>query len=268
MMLAWAEASFEMMRPPIRTASPVPTWPRVLMLANCGRGGRVEIVGFDQRIAGRRVRALDDGGVGARIERGQDGGFEVVVRLEAGRGDRALLGLAPVVVGENERAGARRAVRGSGSARTSSTPAAASDGPIARRMTCFGVGPLDDEAADQDIVSRADHFAGRNIELARGDDDRSRVVRLGRERNSERLLVGVAIRVAGGSAELRIVDLVERQTRGLEAGEVDLRRDPDAGDERIGISGAGIDPDRDGRNIGAGRGRDAEIIADHVTAAR
>ena len=106
MMLAWAEASFEMMRPPIRTASRIPTSPRVLMLANCEAGVGVEVVGFDEGVAGGGVAPLENGGVCARIERGQDGGLAIVVRLETGRGDGAFLGVAPVVVGEKQSAAA------------------------------------------------------------------------------------------------------------------------------------------------------------------
>ena len=56
--LAWPEASAEMMRPPIRTLSSVPTCPRVLMLANWVAAAGIEIVGLDQRGAGAAVLPL------------------------------------------------------------------------------------------------------------------------------------------------------------------------------------------------------------------
>ena len=198
------------------------------------------------------------------MQRNDDRGFEVVVRREGGRDDLAFLGVAPVVVGENQRAGF--VAQFEGGICQEPLEAEVGEGRTDRAQDhLFRARAAHDKAADEDIVARPHLFPGRDIELPRGDDDRRRVVRIGRERNSERLSSPSPSASPSGSAGLRIVDLRERQARGLEAGEIDMRRDPDPADKRIGIAGAGIDPDRHGRDVGAGRRRDAEIIAQHIT---
>ena len=135
-----------------------------------------------------------------------------------------------------------------------------------RRMTSFGVVPLTIKPPIRTLspvptISRVEILSWRAV-------TRTDPASLGSVcgKKLREVARGIAIGVAGRSAELRILDLVEREARGLKTGEIDLRRNPDAGDKRIGISRARIDPDRDRGHIGAGRGRDPEIIAEHVTA--
>src|SRR4030095_7005794 len=74
--------------------------------ARVGQGryrGGVEIVGFDQPDAGAAILSSQNDGVLSRIERGNDRGFEIVGRLEAGRFDFAFLRVFPVVVAHEER---------------------------------------------------------------------------------------------------------------------------------------------------------------------
>ncbi len=69
--------------------------------ADVGEGGiegRAEVVGLDQGDASAATEPAHDRGVGAGIEGGEDGRFEVVVRRETARDDFRFLGVAPVVV--------------------------------------------------------------------------------------------------------------------------------------------------------------------------
>ena len=51
----------------------------------------------------------------------------------------------------------------------------------------------DDETADENIFAGADIFPGRDVELARGVDDRARVVRLGGREELRKVVCPVAI---------------------------------------------------------------------------
>ena len=66
------------------------------------------------------------------------------------------------------------------------------------------------QTADQDVLPRADHFAGRDVKLARGVHDGRRIIRLRPGEKFGEVVFAVGICVPGRPAELRIIDLGER----------------------------------------------------------
>lgn len=124
------------------------------------RGG-VEVVGFDEADAGAAILAAEDGGVACACcgKGGDDGGFQVLGRRDAGGFDLGLLGFLPVVVAENDFT--VRPVQLEGRIGEDAGQSHGAEGwAEAAKEHSFRIGAEDDDSPDEDIVAGLDAEAG------------------------------------------------------------------------------------------------------------
>jgi hypothetical protein len=79
------------------------------------------------------------------------------------------------------------------------------------------------------------------------------------------IIFAIAIGITALAPQGGVVDLMQRQTGGLPTGKVNRRCNANARDERIRVSSARVDPNRDRWHIHIGRFRNSLVIAQHVT---
>ncbi len=123
----------------------------------------VEIEHFNQADARRVVRALNDCGVSARDEAGDDGAFEWLARRHPGGGDFCSLRAAgPVVVRDDEVSGA--VMKRKGWIRQSARNSALSQrGTESTDDNLFLLAPRYYKASDERTLAPADAATGRDV---------------------------------------------------------------------------------------------------------
>ena len=155
------------------------------MLGVCVRLVRLRVgtkgVDLDQGHAGGGVRAAHNRGVGAWLQRCNDGRFFVVYRRDGGVDD--LLLLSRPANCRYGRSASRRCCAVPGPDQpTSGYPSVRREGPMARTSTLVGCGATDDKSTNHDVVSKPDFAAGGDVTHTGGSLAKDRRARTRRRR--------------------------------------------------------------------------------------